>query len=51
MNTDFDEDEEILAVCEQCGAETNPEDLIDGLCPDCYARSLGPPEGCDAPDD
>jgi Zn finger protein HypA/HybF involved in hydrogenase expression len=48
MSPVIDEDEEPLATCEECGAECSPEDMVEGQCPDCYARSLGPPEGCEA---
>lgn len=43
----IDMEEEPAGTCEECGAACSPEDMIDGLCPDCYAKSLGPPEGCD----
>ena len=39
---DPDEDDN-LVPCSQCGAETDPEDLIDGLCPECYAVSEDSP--------
>lgn len=44
----IDEGEPTLVACERCGAECNPEDIVDGLCPECYAVDEDPPAGCEA---
>ncbi len=43
MEPDELNDDATLVPCDQCGAETSPEDLIDGLCPECYALSEDSP--------